>query len=135
MEGEIWKVVAGYENLYEVSDRGRVRSVRAGQYYHVLKVPSFFKGYARVTLTRVGGKVDYRRVHRLVAAAFVPKVEGKDEVNHKDGNRKNNVVENLEWATKTENVLDMRRRWYVKNGYDRCEYCSGKGYSAPRRDL
>ncbi|MBR3246857.1 MAG: HNH endonuclease [Clostridiales bacterium] len=62
------------------------------------------KGYMLVTLNKpYGEKKDYR-VHRLVAMAFIPNPENKQEINHLDGNTKNNLVENLEWCTHTENI-------------------------------
>lgn len=111
---EIWRPVKGYEGFYEVSNRGRVRSVGRwvtyadGRNYflegHILK-PSRNKktGYLLVALSRD----DKRRllyIHRLVAMAFIPNPENKPQVNHLDENPSNNDVYNLEWATAKENV-------------------------------
>ena len=110
-----WLPVKGYEELYEVSDTGEVRSVD-----RVLAVTNqkerLFKG--RVLLQTMNKQVQYKQVslwkenkgtsyyvHRLVAEAFIPNPEGKPEVNHIDGNRQNNDISNLEWVTSGENSL------------------------------
>ena len=111
---ENWKPVVGYEGLYEVSDQGRVRSVdritRDGRRWkgRVLSTNKVSTGYLRAVLS-VDGKYNHVYVHRLVADAFVPNPQGKLEVNHKDGNKKNNVASNLEWVTHSENGLHAFR--------------------------
>ena len=108
MGKETWLPVVGYERLYEVSDKGNVRSVshmtRDGRFWKgrpIGKHPSG-KGYLVAVLSNDGV---YRReyIHRLVAKAFLPNPEDKPEVNHIDGNKHNNSVSNLEWVTKSEN--------------------------------
>ena len=95
-----------FTGLYAVSDKGEVLSLRSG---NILKpdTTTTKKGikstYLRVTLSS-GNKQKRFAVHRLVATAFLPNTEGKPQVNHKDGNRYNNNVENLEWVTVTENI-------------------------------
>jgi len=98
---ELWKMVAGYEGLYEVSDRGRVRSVR-GNRSRVLKVSRGSNGYLTVGLYR-GGEQKTHAVHRLVAAAFIgPRPEGM-QVNHVDAEKPNNAAVNLEYCTPSAN--------------------------------
>lgn len=97
---ENWKDVAGYEGRYQVSDQGRVRGVTG----KVLSPNRQNSGYHIVHLY-LGGKATRKPalIHRLVAAAFVQGA-GPD-VNHKDGDKKHNAASNLEWATKSENML------------------------------
>jgi hypothetical protein len=111
---EIWKDVVGYEGYYQVSNLGRVRSldrvldkpniltggptVRKGK---ILKQVENF-GYLLVNLC-VHDKRQAHRVHRLVLEAFVPNPENKPQTNHKNGNKKDNRLYNLEWATASEN--------------------------------
>ncbi len=100
---EIWKPIAGYNGLYQASNIGRVR--RNGTILHN------FLGtnkYLNVDLYLNGEKKQHR-VHRLVAAAFIPNPENKPTVNHKDGDKQNNIVTNLEWATRSENILHSYR--------------------------
>lgn len=98
MEGlkmEEWRKMPGYEEVYKVSSEGRVKN----SYGHILKPETARNGYKRVTL------YDRKKfqVHRLVALAFIPNPEDKDVVNHKNGIKDDNRVENLEWCTWSEN--------------------------------
>jgi len=94
----MWKDVSGYEGLYEVSNLGRVKSKRK-----IISSVDDGKGYPRLHLSK-DGKAKSFRVHRLVAEAFIPNPDCFPIVNHKDGNKENNTVENLEWCTQLENV-------------------------------
>jgi len=114
---ETWKPIDGYEGLYEVSDHGNVRSVERlvcekSQYgahrlvthkSMLLKAGRNKRGYMLVVLCD-NGKHKSTAVHRLVAKAFCPKVDGCDVVNHIDNNPTNNKASNLEWVTQKENV-------------------------------
>lgn len=104
LEGEFWKWISGFEGLYQISNYARVKSFPRGNYKKVkiLKPVLTPQGYLRVIL-RNGNKNKTIRIHRLVALAFIPNPENKPEVNHIDGNKFNNCVENLEWNTDTEN--------------------------------
>lgn len=101
MSKEIWKDIEGYEGLYQVSNLGRVKSnLRKGK---ILKSNSTYDGYYNVTLSK-NGKLKTYRIHRLVCIAFLDNPLNKSEVNHIDGNKKNNNIENLEWCTRSENA-------------------------------
>lgn len=107
---EIWKDIVGYEGIYQVSNLGKVK--RIGAYGNqtskkwksnkLLKPASKNNGYMFVGLSK-DGSVKSKHIHRLVAEAFIPNPQNKSTVNHKDGDRSNNIVENLEWATYSEN--------------------------------
>ena len=104
---EEWKAVKGYEGLYEVSTFGRVKSLERTQRLtkhtkliieeHILSFGTAGQGYLRVALCK-DGKAHYKVIHRLVAETFIPNPDGLPCVNHKDENKKNNKVTNLEWC-------------------------------------
>ena len=114
---EIWKDIEGYEGLYQVSNLGRVRSLgrtiqrrtRWGTMapYRVegrmLKILSASYNACYVHLFDMNGKSTNHTVHRLVAKAFIPNPNNLSDVNHKDENRTNNNVENLEWMSHVDN--------------------------------
>ena len=96
---EIWKDVAGFDGFYQISNMGRVKSVNG------IRSLSYTRdGYAKVRLLHDGKDKTYK-VHRLVAEAFIPNTDNKETVNHKDGDKTNNKVENLEWADRSEQML------------------------------
>jgi hypothetical protein len=102
LSAEVWLPIEGYENLYEVSSAGRVRSLNRKTTKGKILQPVMSPLYYRVTLSK--DNVPHGvSVHRLVATAFLPNPEGKRNVNHLDGNKINNAVNNLEWATHKEN--------------------------------
>lgn len=106
---EQWKDIPGYEGEYQASSHGRIKSLdrhivdingRLRKYKGQERKPQKHSaGYLSVNLR----KSDQHLLHRLIALAFHPQPEGKDFVNHKDGNKKNNSADNLEWATRQEN--------------------------------
>ena len=102
---EIWKPIKGYEGLYEVSNLGRVKSLvnNKGQYREKILKHNIRNGYPSVTLCK-NKKLKSFAIHRLVAEAFLPNPDNLPCVNHKDENRLNNFVDNLEWCTYSYNV-------------------------------
>ncbi len=101
----IWRDVVGYEGVYGVSDYGTVRRVKSGRILRQQLIGSRPDGrYYSVTLCQHGVCVRYV-VHRLVALAFLPLRDAQRiQVNHKDANKLNNALSNLEWCTPSENV-------------------------------
>lgn len=97
---EIWKPVVGYESFYEVSNTGKIKSLRSGKLRKL--IPNKQNGYLMLFLNRKESK-KCCYVHRLVAEAFCEKPAGNDCVNHKDENKHNNNADNLEWVTKYYN--------------------------------
>lgn len=98
---EIWKDVVGYEGLYQVSNLGRVKSVKHLK-ERILRTPCNNMGYYYVDLYSSGVKKRFL-VHRLVAFSFLKKIDGKEYIDHIDGNPKNNSIDNLRWCTHIEN--------------------------------
>lgn len=117
MENEIWKDIAGYADLYQVSNFGSVRSLPRvvkgsdGRLRHIqgrrLSCSKDNRGYLSVALYQDG---NYRNclIHRLVATAFLECTDTSLQVNHIDGNKQNNCVSNLEWVTSSANVAHAR---------------------------
>lgn len=106
---EIWRDIKGYEGLYQVSNFGKVKRILFVNNIIVKKQDKILKnqknpaGYNIIALTK-NSQQKTCLVHRLVAEAFIEKINGKTYINHKDGNKANNRVENLEWCTQKENM-------------------------------
>jgi len=137
VEKEIWKDISGYEGIYQVSNYGRVK--RIGKYRNQFKewksnkilMPGHKNGYLICNLSK-NNKTVCKMLHRLVAEAFIPNLDNKPTVNHIDGNRSNNEVSNLEWATYTENNLHML---YVLNDYQKGDRRNQRGKPVMQYDL
>lgn len=117
LPGEEWRDVVGFEGQYAVSNMGRVKSLdrvlphKTHGTWHIRErlIKPGMVGHGKVHYQTVAfhvgkGKMECRRVHRLVAEAFIPIIHGKNQVNHIDGNRNNNRASNLEWCTGKENM-------------------------------
>lgn len=136
---EIWKDILGYEGYYQISSYGRIKSVERKVVKKMFGNTRIVKskictvlyskqGYCRVRLSKEGKNIKYL-IHRLVALAFIPNPENKPQVNHKDGNKSKNHKNNLEWATRSENMQhaskilkkvfgknEKGKNWYSANG-------------------
>lgn len=106
---EIWKDIVGYEGLYQISNKGRVKSFhnrcsyKVSEIYKIRALTISENGYFTITLYKNGVR-SFRKVHRLVAEAFIPNPLNKYTVNHKDFIKTNNYTSNLEWMTIKENI-------------------------------
>ncbi len=105
---EIWRPVAGYEGLYEVSNTLRVKSLKFGK-ERILKLSVTWDGYLLVALWKTGKKKTCK-VHRLVAEAFIPNPNNLPFVCHKDDDPANNCVDNLFWGTHKDNQEDSHNK-------------------------
>lgn len=126
---EIWKDVVGFEGRYQVSNKGNVKSLRflGHNKERLMKLSEHHTGYLIVQLGKHPAK-NYL-VHQLVASAFIIPVEGKKFVNHIDGNKRNNCIENLEWVTAQENITHaietgLRDPHKVPKRYGKAHYSS-----------
>lgn len=133
IDTEVWRDIRGYEGKYQVSSLGRVRSLNRvssdcnNVQKHLvgkIKTPSESNGY--LSLSLYSGKNQYQNflVHRLVADAFVdnPDPETRTQVNHIDGNTKNNTASNLEWVTPSENIQHAHRRGLFDDAKSKRDY-------------
>lgn len=113
MENEIWIVINDYP-LYSISNLGNVKNNKTNL---KLKIDHNKDGYCQVKLYNAKPKT--KTIHRIVALHFIENPENKQEVNHKDGNKENNCVNNLEWVTKKENKIhaDTTGLWVLSENH------------------
>jgi len=116
------KAIKGYEGLYEVDTEGNVYSLNYNKVRKLKGIKNSY-GYYQVGLYK-DGKKKMHKVHRLIAEAFIPNPENKPEIDHFDRNRVNNTVDNLRWASHSENCLNTKSKNIYKNrnGYQ-VQFC------------
>ncbi len=132
LENEIWATVKDYEECYEISNYGRVKSLERYSFYSNKSVkiegrlmrPHFMKcngkyTYLTITLSK-SGKVKTCLVHRLVAIHFLGNNQDLPCINHKDGNKSNNHISNLEWITQQDNIKHSIKNGLTKSRGENC---------------
>jgi hypothetical protein len=122
---EIWKDIVGFEGLYQISNYGNIKSceryvnAKFGKRVVNEKILSLGKdrdGYLMAILCQYGTKKTVK-VHRLVANAFIDKIDGKNMVNHIDSNKSNNILSNLEWVSNLENICHSKLKMKTSSKY------------------
>lgn len=113
---EIWKDVPGYENLYRVSNLGKIINSKG----RILKQRIDHDGYLDIKLCKNGIEKRYK-VHRLVAFAFINPNCNKPHINHIDCNKQNNSIDNLEWCTISENMKHAYREGLINPNNLQCQ--------------
>ena len=104
MQEELWRDIPGFEGFYKASTLGRIKSLaRRGTYERILNPIINHSGYYNVSLSKYGKSKNYL-VHQLVAKTFIPNPLNLIQINHKDGDKLNNKIDNLEWCTVQENI-------------------------------
>ena len=144
---ERWKDIPGYEGLYQASNYGQIRSVDNIQHvlWHgkivekhkhgrLIKQGKHRGGYKVVWLSK-HGTVKAHTVHRLIANTFIQNPNNLPEVNHIDGNKENNKIDNLEWVNRTENLLHAYKKLNRSNGNEKRIVCveTGMTYKSIRQ--
>lgn len=129
---EIWKPIDGFNGRYEISNYGRLKSYAQNKSGKISTGSPDKKGYLTVTLYDNDGKRQTYKVHRLVTGAFIPNPNNLPQVNHKDENKTNNCVDNLEWCDNDYNNHYGTRVQRASESNRCCETTSVKIYSVDK---
>lgn len=130
MYKEIWKDIKGYEGLYQASNLGRIKSLQRKQWngYNYIDKPELIlkpryngKGYVCYALFKEGKRKNFKG-HYLVLSTFIKNLENKSQINHKDGIKDNNNLNNLEWCTPKENVIHALETGLIKGKKKKYKY-------------
>ena len=116
---EIWKDVPGYEGIYQVSNLGRIKSmsrIRVNGRAKILTKDKILLSKTLNDYVKIGMTHKYVLAHRLIAKAFIPNPDNKPQVNHINGIKHDNRVENLEWVTASENAIHSSKNKLSKTG-------------------
>lgn len=115
METEIWKDIPWYEWIYKASSFWRIKSlVWNHQEYRELILKEYHQNwYSHISL-QIKRKIKRYQIHRIVAISFIPNIENKTQINHKNWIKTDNRIENLEWCTPSENCLHAHKIWLAK---------------------
>lgn len=135
---EVWVDIIGYEGLYKISNKGRVKSTVGwnGRKYikreRILIPSKTTTGYMKIELSKNKEKKS-KKIHRLIAMAFISNPENKPQINHIDGNPLNNDIENLEWCTQKENIIHAYNTGLIPTldipGYEIADLYIEQGYA------
>lgn len=131
---EIWKPIAECNGEYYVSSWGRVKSLKFGK-ERILKPVLQSRGYPTIFISQKNQKCKQVRVHILVALAFIPNPDNKPQVNHIDGNKLNNHIDNLEWVTIKENIQHAWDTGLFEDKRKKCAASAKLHHSKPVIDL
>jgi hypothetical protein len=114
----IWKDIINFEGIYKISTKGEILNIRTNK----ILEPNKSGRYLYYSLSK-NAKPLYRYLHRMIAQCFIENIDNKPQVNHIDGNRRNNKIENLEWATASENITHAYKNKLIKHTEKQRKFC------------